>query len=220
MHHQAQSPFEEGREKVPLLATAYLAPVQHYAHLYRTRKAYEEHHEHYVKQTYRNRCYIATAEGAMALTIPVEHGERLPIHQLRIADHGRWQAVHWNALQTAYDASPFFEYYEDDFRPLYTERFERLVDFNAALQRVVLNLLELSVELQPTTAYEASPTTMLDLRTAIRPKHPQPDALFRIVPYYQVFASRTGFLPNLSIVDLLFNMGPEARLVLRASLTN
>lgn len=201
-----------------LLSTAYLAPVQQYAHLYHCREVREEHWEHYTKQTFRNRCYIATAEGRMALTIPVEHDYRQPIHSLRIADHGRWQAVHWNALQTAYDASPFFEYYEDDFRPLYQEPFERLVDFNTALQQTVLNLLELPITVRPTTAYETSPMGVLDLRETIRPKHPQPDPRFRIVPYYQVFAHRTGFLPNLSIIDLLFNMGPESRLVLRNSI--
>lgn len=200
-----------------LLSSAYLAPVQYYAYLYAASQVKEERWEHYVKQTYRNRCYIATAEGALPLTIPVEHhsGERQPIHALRISGHGRWQSVHWNALQTAYEASPFFEYYADDLRPLYEQKFDYLVDFNAALENCILSLLDLPRSIVPTESYMAAPDGFLDLREAIRPKRPLPDPAFTAVPYYQVFAARTGFLPNLSIVDLLFNMGQETRLVLR-----
>lgn len=203
-----------------LLSTAYLAPVQYYGYLYAAPQVWEERHEHYVKQSYRNRCVIATEAGAMPLTIPVEHlsGERRPIRDLRLSTHGRWQAVHWNALQSAYESSPYFEYYADDFRPLYERNFDFLVDFNAALQSVVLSLLDLSPRILLTEAYGEAPEGVDDLRLAIRPKNPLPDDRFSPAEYYQVFRHRTGFLPNLSIVDLLFNMGPETRIVLRDSM--
>lgn len=207
-----------------LLSTAYAAPVQYYAYLYHAERLWEERHEHYVKQTYRNRCYIATPAGPQPLTLPVErsgasHGS---IADLRLSDHGNWQHLHWAALVSAYEGSPFFEYYADDFRPLYERKYKFLVDFNAALRDTVLEALDLRRDIRPTSHYIADVAAELpgaiDLRQAISPKQPQPDPRFTARPYYQVFAPRTGFLPNLSILDLLFNMGPEGRLVLRGAL--
>lgn len=208
-----------------LLPTAYLAPVQHYAHLYRATCAYEERCEHYVKQTYRNRCYIATPTGAQPLTLPVERSgaAHQPVRDLRLSNHGRWQHLHCAAIISAYEGTPFFEYYADDFLPVYEQPFRYLVDFNARLQQIVLDALDLQRPVHPTERYltpdEAAARHLLDLRAVISPKAPAgADARFKPRPYYQVFAGRTGFLPNLSIIDLLFNMGPEARLILRDSL--
>lgn len=203
-----------------LLSTAYLAPVSYYAHLYAAASAADDLCEHYVKQTYRNRCYIATPSGPQALTIPVvrDGAARTATRDIRISDHGNWRHLHWNALASAYESSPYFEYYADDFRPLYEKRFEFLVDFNDALRRLVLDELTLPITVGRTENYVAAPPPgVADLRNAFSPKFPAP-AGFVPVPYYQVFAARTGFLPNLSIADLLFNMGPESRLVLRQSL--
>lgn len=205
-----------------LLATAYLAPVQYYAHLYAATGAVEDRGEHFRKQTYRNRCYIATPAGPLALTIPVvrEGAGHTPICDIRISDHGNWRHLHWQALQSAYERSPYFFYYADDFRPLFERRFEYLADFNEALRQTVLGLLGLDRPVRPTSHYvSAPPESTLDLRETISPKAPAgADPLFRSAPYYQVFASRTGFLPNLSIADLLFNLGPESHLILRQSL--
>ena len=203
-----------------LLATTYFGPVQWYQKLYRYDKVQIECCETFVKQTYRNRCLIATTQGVQSLTVPVRSeklsvkGEELAL----ISDHGNWRHLHWQALQSAYGDSPFFEYYEDDLRPFFTEhRWERLLDFNEAIRKTMCELLDIHPHVEYTTTF-LPPTTGLgtvqspiaDFRAAIHPKHPLPDADFVAPPYYQVFASKHGFLPNLSILDLLFNMGPES----------
>ena len=209
-------------EKTIYLTSAYWAPVSYYTKLFASEKAYIERHDNYVKQTYRNRCVIAAADGPLALTIPTEKNDTLkcPMKDVRISDHGNWRHMHWNALVSNYRNSPFFEYYADDFRPFYEQRYEFLVDFNEALCHTVCQLLDLQPDIRLTQEYaDAAASGLDDLREAIRPKADHAaDAAFRPHPYYQVFAQRTGFLPNLSIADLLFNMGPEARIVLKKSI--
>ena len=203
-----------------LLSTAYLAPVQYYAHLYAAQQIIEDHGEHYVKQTYRNRCYIATPSGPQALTLPIVRNgaAHAAVRDIQLSDHGNWQHLHWTALTSAYDSSPYFEYYADDFRPLYEQKFQFLVDFNTALEQTVLQLLSLDKDIQTTNCYVEATQGMTDMRNVISPKAPQgADPHFIPQAYYQVFSQRTGFLPNLSIVDLLFNMGPESRMVLKRS---
>lgn len=205
------------------LTSAYLAPVQYYTKIYAAERVVEERAEPFLKQTYRNRCVIAGPQGPLALTIPVEHdGKGLrPTRDIRISDHGNWRHLHWTAMVSAYRNSPYFDYYADDFAPLYTRRFEFLTDFNAALREVVTELLGIRTEtvINDTQPCDTDVRPEGDFRGSIRPKAGHAgDAHFRPAPYYQVFAPRTGFLPNLSIADLLFNMGPEARIVLRDSI--
>ena len=203
-----------------LLSTAYLAPIQYYAHLYAAHEAIEDRGEHYVKQTYRYRCYIATPTGAQPLTLPIvrDGAVHTAVRDIRLSDHGKWQHLHWTALTSAYESSPYFEYYADDFRPLYEQHFDFLVDFNDALRQTVLSLLSLDKNITSSNEYVTPTPEMTDLRSIISPKQSlEADTAFRPTPYYQVFKERTGFIPNLSIADLLFNMGPESRLVLKKS---
>lgn len=204
-----------------VLSTAYLAPIQYYTHLYATDKAVEDRGEHFLKQTYRNRCYIATPTGAQPLTIPVVRDglAHTAVRDIRISDHGNWRHLHWAALVSAYDNSPYFEYYADDFRPFYERKYEFLADFNAELRDLILNLLSLERNIDVSLAYVSpTPDESADLRNIISPKTSlDADIHFTPQPYYQVFAERTGFIPNLSIVDLLFNMGPESRMILKQS---
>ena len=205
-----------------VVSSAYLAPVQYYAHLYAADSVVEDRYEHYAKQTYRNRAYIATPDGPQALTIPVVRSgaTHTATRDIRISDHGNWRHLHWNALVSAYEGSPFFEYYADDFRPLYEKTFDFLVDFNEALEHTVLDLLSLDKPISLSEQYVTEiGEGVLDLRNVISPKAPAgADPLFVPQPYYQVFADRTGFQPNLSIVDLLFNHGNESRIILRGCL--
>ena len=207
---------------IPLLSSAYLAPVRYYAHLYTAPHAVIETCDNYVKQTYRNRCLIVGPNGVQALTVPIEKPAlgKAAMRDIRISDHGNWRHLHWNALQSSYERSPFFEYYADDLRPFYERRIEFLLDFNEGLQQTILNLLDLSPTILHTDAYLAAPSEdMLDLRELISPKRPwQDDTKFTPHPYYQVFSHKHGFQADLSIVDLLFNMGPEARIILKKSL--
>ncbi len=200
------------------LSTAYLAPVQYYCKMIQYRRTCMEAHEHFLKQTYRNRCYIAAANGSLPLTIPVEKGEADKVHirDVRISGHGNWRHLHWNALVSAYNMSPFFEYYEDDFAPFYQKKYTFLWDFNEELRRLICSLVDIHPTVVTTSSYGKE--LPADYREVIRPKHPVADPAFRPLPYYQVFQGKHGFLPNLSIVDLLFNMGPESLLILHKSI--
>ena len=193
-----------------LLSTTYFGPIQWYQKLYRADEAWIEQHEHFVKQTYRSRCIIATTQGTQALTVPVERDilKSQAIKDIRISDHGNWRHLHWNALQSAYGESPFFEYYEDDLRPFFEKRWTFLFDFNEAIREKLCELLDISPVVRFTEKYVSDYAS--DYREAINPKHPAPDPDFQPRRYYQVYEAKHGFLPNLSIVDLLFNMGPES----------
>jgi len=200
-----------------LLSTTYFGPIQWYQKLYRADEAWIEQHEHFVKQTYRSRCIIATTQGTQALSIPIEHPmcnvqcstfNVQRIKDIRISDHGNWRHLHWNALQSAYGESPFFEYYEDDLRPFFEKRWTFLFDFNEAIREKLCELLDISPVVRFTEKYVSDYAS--DYREAINPKHPAPDPDFQPRRYYQVYEAKHGFLPNLSIVDLLFNMGPES----------
>ena len=191
-----------------LLSTTYFGPVQWYQKLYRSDEAEIEQWESFQKQTYRNRCLIAAPNGIQALTVPVEHTVSPLIKDLKVSDHGNWRHLHWNALVTAYSESPFFEYYQDDIRPFYEQRWDYLLDYNEAIRTKICELIDIQSKVTLTGEYSRSSDN--DYREAIRPKHSAPDPDFTPRPYYQVYQQKHGFLPNLSILDLLFNMGPES----------
>ena len=204
------------QESGVLLSTTYFGPVQWYQKLYRAEHVWIEQWESFQKQTYRNRCLIATPNGIQALTVPVStspSGGR-QVRAIRISDHGNWRHLHWNALISAYGESPFFEYYQDDIRPFFEQRWDYLLDFNEAIRAKMCELLDIQPNVSLTSdSCLLTPDSRLltrDFREAIRPKHPLPDPDFTPQPYYQVWQQRHGFLPNLSILDLLFNMGPES----------
>lgn len=193
------------------LASAYFAPVQWYQKLRRYGTVRLERYDTYRKQTYRNRCVIATTNGLQTLTVPVVRGESGLMKDIRISDHGNWRHQHWHALLSAYSESPFFEYYADDIRPFFERRWDYLYDFNLEACHTVCGLLDIRPRILPTDSYVAAGllTDAADFRDAIDPKHPLPDPGFAPRRYYQVYERKHGFQPNLSILDLLFNMGPE-----------
>lgn len=202
------------------LSTAYFGPVQWYQKLNRYATCYIERYDSFIKQTYRNRCIIATSNGPQALTIPVERpevkGGKLLERDVRISSHGNWRHLHWNALASAYGESPFFEFYADDLHPFFERQWTYLYDFNWEITLKICELLDIQPNIRTTEEYipEGETTMMDDFRSVIRPKHPLPDDSFQPVEYYQVFASKVGFKPNLSVLDLLFNEGNEAVLFL------
>lgn len=204
-----------------LLSTTYFGPVQWYQKLYRADAVLIEQWESFQKQTYRNRCHIATTNGVQALTVPVVRPSqqtienRQYIKDIRISDHGNWRHLHWMALQSAYGESPFFEYYQDDIRPFFERRWDYLLDFNESICIKMCELIDICPKISFTTAYypcsqSASLCANIDFREAINPKHPTHDDDFKPQPYYQVYANKHGFQSNLSVLDLLFNMGPES----------
>lgn len=196
-----------------LLSSTYFGPIQWYQKLHRMPCIIEQH-DHFVKQTYRNRCVIATANGTQTLTVPIERydGTKCPMRDIRISDHGNWRHLHWNALVSAYGETPFFEFYADDLRPFFEKHHTFLFDLNLDIMHTMCQLLDVRPQVTLSEQYIVLPSeddAVVDFREAIRPKHPLPDADFNPTPYYQVRAQRHGFLPNLSILDLLFNEGPE-----------
>ena len=202
------------RPQKVLLSSFYLAPVEYYSRLHRAGSALIEIHDNYQKQSYRNRCTIAGANGPLSLSIPVEKptSSNSRMKDIRIASHGNWRHLHWNAITSAYNSSPFFQYYEEDFRPFYGKKFIFLHDFNEELRRLLCRLIGIETTLSFTSSYVTSlPEYFSDLRETI---HPKKRSDYATTPYYQVFAGRHGFIPNLSIIDLLFNMGNESRLCL------
>lgn len=200
------------------LTTAYLAPVQYYCKLYAAKHVFLEANDNYVKQTYRNRCRIVASDGILNLSVPIVKPATLKClsKDIRISDHGNWRHLHWNAISSAYNSTPFFEYYADDFAPFYEKKYFFLFDFNEELRRLVCSLLDIQPEIRETKAY-AEPEAN-DYREIIRPKHEGEDPHFRPVRYYQVFGEKHGFIPNMSIIDLLFNVGPESIFILRDSI--
>ncbi len=198
-----------------LLQTTFFGPVQWYQKLCHYDHCLIEQYDSYQKQTFRNRCLIATANGIQALTVPVEHAEdKMLVKDLRISDHNQWRRVHWNALQSAYSESPFFDYYADDLHPFFERKYHFLIDYNEAIRQKICELIDIHPKVEYTTNFRPSSTVetaeIMDYRNVISAKHPLPDADFKARVYWQVFQQKHGFQPNLSILDLLFCMGPES----------
>ena len=193
----------------------YLAPIPLYAQLYKCDALTINGDDPFVKQTFRNRAVIATENGTQSLTIPVIHdGGRIAMRDVRISEHGNWRHQHWNAMVSAYRKSPFFDYYADDFAHFYEERDGFLMDFNLRLHAVISELLGLERGVRIIDNGDNA-KELVDLRHIAEPKALADINGYTVQPYYQVFAQRNGFIPNLSIVDLLFNMGPEGLITLR-----
>ena len=204
-----------------LFSTAWFAPVEYYMNFNRHQRRMIEGAENYVKQSYRNRCVIAGANGPLTLSLPIESNGpvRTSIRDIKISEHGNWQHIHWNSISSAYNSTPFFEYYADDIHPFFEKKQRYLFDLNEKIREKICELLPIDATAEITTEYipgKAVSEDILDLRQAIQPNK---DLLSKELypafkPYYQVFERKFGFIPNLSILDLLFNMGPEAILYL------
>jgi len=197
-----------------LLPSAYLPPVEYMAWLAVSAKAHIEINETYPKQTWRNRCGIPTANGALALSIPVEKplGNHTPTRLIRISSHLPWQKQHWRSIVSAFSKSAFFLFYQDLLEPFFVRQPpELLVDWNENLLKALSTEIGLTARPARTEVFEKKPEGKIDLREIISPKitiNPEQNKdLFP--PYFQAFAEKHGFLSNQSVIDVLFNLGPE-----------
>ncbi|MDO9614890.1 MAG: WbqC family protein [Bacteroidota bacterium] len=201
-----------------LLSTAYFAPVRYFSKLIAYSEIHIEQHEHFIKQTYRNRTVILGANGPIPLIVPVEKGreQKIKIKDLRIAYDEEWQRNHWRTIFSAYNSSPFFEYYADDLEPFFRKKSVFLFDFNQQITGTILEILEIPAQLILTESFEQIPDNCANFREKISPKAHlnADDPNFTARPYTQVFSEKFGFIPDLSILDLLFNEGPSAHSVL------
>ncbi len=205
-----------------LLSTACFAPVQYFSKLILFKKIYLEQFENFPKQTYRNRYEIMGANGPVSLVVPVVkgRGSKIKIRDLQISYDTKWQRNHWHTIFSAYNSSPFFEFYKDDMFPFFEKPWKYLFEYNLATQETLCGLLDIECELLLTDDFEKVPENTLNLREGITPKSHKafPDSNFNPHPYTQVFSERFNFIPNLSILDLLFNEGPNSVNVLENSI--
>lgn len=201
-----------------LLASAYLPPAGYMASVVMADQVLIEACETYRKQTIRNHCVIYGPGGAQKLVIPVVRvdGNRTTTKDIRISGHQPWQKIHWRSIETAYNSSPFFLYYRDLFAPFYEKQWRYLLDLNNELLAALLGILKIERQVTMTEAFEKFPKNAGDLRNAAYNDPSVPWS--RSEKYTQVFEYRHGFIPALSIIDLLFNTGPETIDYLSASL--
>jgi len=200
-----------------VLPSYYLPPISWFAAFRSGEPIAIEVCENFQKQSLRNRCYIDSPNGRLALSFPVDKSNfiipegggspKCLTKDVMISHQLDWQHQHWQAFETSYFNSPFFEYLQDDFRYIYNKEWKYLVDLNEALIQKCLELLEIDTPIVRTTEYQGLSLTDKQFKISAM----QPSAK----PYYQVFQQKHGFLPDLSILDLLFNMGPEAPLYLQ-----
>lgn len=193
----------------PLFSTAYFPPIAYMAAMVRCDAVQIEVKETFPKQTYRNRMDIMTAGGVRTLSVPVVRDNHSRTEEVGIDYRERWNVIHMRTLTAAYAASPYFLYYKDDLEALLLRRYARLIDLNTAATEWVVARLKATCRLTYTDDYRPAGDGGDDWRATFTPKKPYPaDGFGR---YCQVFADRMSFVPNLSIVDLLMNLGPEAR---------
>ncbi len=208
-------PAASNISKTPLLSTAFFPPLEYMACIARFGKAIIELHESYPKQTWRNRCRIVTANGIHDLSVPVKKvdGNNTKTMDILISRHEDWQVRHWRAIKSAYAGSAYFLYYRDLFEELFLEPcYGSLWEMNHGILKALLDEMGIGARLSTTADFIKPGQYYPDLRFTISPKNHRPGgAIVRDwLEYPQVFSERHGFIPNLSIIDLIFNMGPDS----------
>ncbi len=199
------------RTDIPLLSTAYLPTIRYIACLVLYGAATIERNETFPKQTFRNRTQIATGNGILMLQVPVSRpsGNHTMTGEITVSYHEPWNVRHWRAIVSAYNAAPYFLYYRDDIEEILLKPHDKLVELNDQLLKFLLKKMKIECELDYSTDYIPAGEHPLDYRGWLTSKKGQRDESFP--SYSQVFDAKNGFMPNMSVIDLLFNMGPEAK---------
>ncbi len=202
-----------------LLSTAYFPPVQYFALIRNFPDLLMENQENYIKQSYRNRCNILSANGILPLIIPVKRikGEKTPISKVKPDNSYNWQRQHRISIESAYRSAPFYEFYIDDIIHLLELRHDYLIELNSAILKKMLNILNIPANFRYTEKYHKDPPPgFRDIRDSIHPKKRDNESVIIAghTRYNQVFRERSDFVPGLSILDVLFNAGPDAGLLI------
>ena len=186
-----------------LIEMQYLGAISYYLKPLSYKEILFEAHENFEKSTYRNRCYIASPNGKLRLTIPVEggKGQRALYSDIKIDYEQNWQKMHWQSLTSCYRNSPYFEFYEDRFEPFYTHRFEKLFDFNRQMMNLILELLKIDLKMEFTVDYQKQYADTEDFRSKILPAKPQEP----FIKYRLFFEDKTGFIPDARSSDIVFS---------------
>ncbi len=194
------------------LPTSYFGPIEEYVYLSQNESVTYEVKEHFIKQSYRNRCFIYGANGLLRLTVPLvlKSREKTAIEDIKISYAEQWRAQHWRSIQSAYKNSPFFDYYEDIISPIFLEEFKNLKALNFKALETINDCLQINCKVLFNENFK--PYSENDLRLKI---HPKKGPTVELPRYIQVFEDKYGFNKNLSILDLLFNEGPSAILYLQ-----
>jgi len=190
-----------------LLSTTYFGPISYFAAIAQAKDVIIEANEHYQKKSYRSRCYIAGPHGKQMLNIPIDRpsGNTTFIKDVLLGKNQNWQNQHWNSIITAYNSSPFLLYYIDEIEAIYRKEYNSLWKLNNELLLLILELLQIDTPIKFTDNFIKTPMQESDLRQSISHKH-----IINNPKYIQVFSDKHNFIEDLSILDLLFNLGPEA----------
>ena len=196
-------------ERKILVSSAYFPPIEYFSLISQADEVEIEKEENYVKQSYRNRCYILSAHGPQMLTVPVYLGSfhKSLTKDIRIDYSKRWQQVHLRAFKAAYSASPYYEFYSEIFNKIILQNHVFLLDLNMELIMAVLSLLKISKAISYTKVFKPLGSIENDLRYKINPKK---ESHFQGKEYIQVFNNGNGFTHGLTILDLIFNIGPDS----------
>ncbi len=192
-----------------LVSTAYLPPVTYFSLIEGAKEVFVEREESYLKQTYRNRCCILSAHGPQSLSIPVYRGSqhKTVIRDISIDYSKRWQQVHLGALTSSYKASPYFDFYYEIIEKIILQNPKFLLDLNFELIESILKILNIKIKVSHTAVFEPVNNRDYDYRYTISPKL---RSSVKVKEYFQVFDAGQGFVPDLSIIDLILNMGPDS----------
>lgn len=195
-----------------LIHPTYFPNIAHFASILNSDIVHLEVCDHYQKQTFRNRSEIYGANGKLTLSVPVRYSQinRQQFKDVKISYVEDWQQNHLKSLQSAYSVSPFYEYYIDDLMPLFENKFNFLLDLNLKCLEILNDSLQIDFNKSLTSVYEKNPVSLVDYRYLVNKKH----LTFNFITYPQVFSQKHGFISNLSILDLLFNEGPNTELYL------
>lgn len=198
--------------KEGVFCISYLPPIEYFTNILLCNEIFIERNENFIKQTYRNRMNIPAPNGIQTLSIPVKktHNQHQQICDVEICNITKWQAIHWKSIETAYNSSPFFLYYKDEFLYFYKHEFKNLFDYNLQLLKLVLELLNINVKISFTDKYIKEYNNELDFRSNIISKKII-DKNANYNSYFQVFSYKYGFIPNMSIIDLIFNEGKYSK---------